>query len=624
MDPTFGQPQNDDEDAVGSAPGAPRTPLSGLAGTQSERRLTQREVEALRNVKRNVDGAKTAGWIIGGAVSWYMLSRRKPRPSNLQLAGLSFVGAMGASFLLMPFGILMSKGALQNVEDPQHLKRVLAGAIEEKRRGGILPPARAATSPSSAEGEQGWNDASGGNEYSDTGSFAPRAEASHIESAPYSRASGSILDPFYPRQDAPASYSRDGPTASSSQSLDSTSDGEAQPSSRWAQLRNARGVEPSKWELIRQENARNAYNRRSQSSTNQSPQEVDERVSQTSGLSTLPGANIDRDPRWSSTPARGSSGRAGYDQLDGWGSGEFVQESGDAPYSRGLGGQRQYNINSVNEEDVALSGFEVDSNAPFKVAKGSLLAALAGAVSGSVYGIIKGQTGAGTIVASRMGFNMFAFGFPFFAIREYAVNPGLALIARENRFEHPTSHNVYIHPRPNPHTCDLASSGISGAIVGGGLAGFARGRQLIPSGIIMFGLACTGLQFAGNELRFARQKLLTREAAPAPAVVATPSTASSPSPVERTDVRTEAEAIGKAASGPMRAASASTSGSTGKGWLSTLKSLSPVRSVSDEEYEAKLQERLRGVDARLAGVREELRELELEEAKAAGGAVASK
>lgn len=35
-------------------------------------------------------------------------------------------------------------------------------------------------------------------------------------------------------------------------------------------------------------------------------------------------------------------------------------------------------------------------------------------MGGSAYGVVTGKSGAGLVAGSRMGFNMFAFGFPFF------------------------------------------------------------------------------------------------------------------------------------------------------------------------------------------------------------------
>lgn len=45
-------------------------------------------------------------------------------------------------------------------------------------------------------------------------------------------------------------------------------------------------------------------------------------------------------------------------------------------------------------------------------------------------------------------------------------------------------------------------------------------------------------------------------------------------------------------------------------WLNKVKNAMPIRSVSDEEYESKLKERLSGVNQRMADVEKEIREIE--------------
>ncbi len=75
------------------------TRLPGLAGTQSEKQLTQRELAALKTIKRNVDTTKYAGWLLGAAGTWVLLSRRKPPPRMIPKLGWSVVGGwLGGAF----------------------------------------------------------------------------------------------------------------------------------------------------------------------------------------------------------------------------------------------------------------------------------------------------------------------------------------------------------------------------------------------------------------------------------------------------------------------------------------------------------------------------------------------
>ena len=102
-----------------SKTGGGGTRLPGLAGTESEKQLTQRELAALKTIKRNVDTTKYAGWIVGAAGTYVLLSRRKPPPRMISKLGWSVVGGLGGSFLTMPIGILLSRDVLKDVEDPQ-------------------------------------------------------------------------------------------------------------------------------------------------------------------------------------------------------------------------------------------------------------------------------------------------------------------------------------------------------------------------------------------------------------------------------------------------------------------------------------------------------------------------
>lgn len=73
------------------------------------------------------------------------------------------------------------------------------------------------------------------------------------------------------------------------------------------------------------------------------------------------------DPRWSSPQSFSP-------QSSGWGDSEFIDESG----GRGAQ-QRKYGVLSVIEEEHQkgrLQGFQIESDAPIQVAKGSLLAGM--------------------------------------------------------------------------------------------------------------------------------------------------------------------------------------------------------------------------------------------------------
>ena len=143
-------------------------------------------------------------------------------------------------------------------------------------------------------------------------------------------------------------------------------DGSPVQATRWAQLRGERGVEPSKWEKIRQENARNAYQtQRASAPTTEAGAGSMARTSTPVDINMSGGSD---DPRWTSGGGGGSA--SGRDQMEGWGQAEFIQEPAERKSN-----QRRYGVLSVNEE--------VESSAPLRVAKGSLLAGMFFAADGN-------------------------------------------------------------------------------------------------------------------------------------------------------------------------------------------------------------------------------------------------
>ena len=605
------------------------TRLPGLAGTESEKQLTQRELAALKTIKRNVDTTKYGGWMLGAAGTYVLLSRRKPPPRMLSKLGWSFVGGLGGSFLTMPIGILLSKSALQDVEDPQHLRQVLAGAIEEQRQGKrpqvrVAPPKGLNGETDFEQPQQEWGGERSAQSY-DPG-FDSNGAATNGPSG------DGFVSSSSPQPSSSTRTNSMGASGAASQpsSAATPPDGTG-PGTRWAQLRGERGVEPSKWERIRQDNARTAYSRSTSSQAEQpsskepssafgDSQSAQPRQhstgstpfpsrpasrSQDEPVMTLSGA--EDDPRWSS-PAAFSP------QSSGWGNNEFLDDPAvGANERRGAGAKRGYGILSVVEDGEANSGLQLESDAPIQVVKGSLLTALVGGVSGSIYGVMRGRQGAGTVLGTRMAFSSFAFAFPFFAVREYVISP---VINRTSSGPDPANRDMRLRiVTRNRHTHNLLASGLAGAVVGAGAAGFSRGPAAIHKGIATFGIACTGLQFAGNEMRIVRDALI--RPAPRSAPIAVPVTGSMTSnssdaavsaSLDTTpllDIEPKPAQTQQTLEGAHKAAEQGS-----KSWLSKIKNAMPIRSVSDEEYETKLKERLSNVNQRMADVETEIREIE--------------
>lgn len=597
------------------------TRLPGLAGTQSEKQLTQRELAALRTIKRNVDTTKYAGWLLGASGTWILLSRRKPPPRMIPKLGWCVVGGLGGSFLTMPAGILLSRNVLRDVEDPQHLRKVLAGAIEEQRQGrkpqvGVAPPKglNGESDFEQAQQQAEWGGEQSAQNY--TAGFDNENVAANTVTA-HSTAQGST------------SIRSGGNTSDRSGTprppADAAPDGTG-PGTRWAQLRGERGVEPSKWERIRQDNARTAYSRstaassdaeqsnwqdlsssynnNSQSSSEQ--QQTDKRFSSSrtpprstdEPVMTLSGA--EDDPRWSS-PATFSP------RSSGWGNNELLDDpAAQSQTRRGPGSTRSYGILSVLEETSSntASEYQLESDAPIQVVKGSLLSALAGGTCGSIYGVLKGRQGAGTVLGTRMAFSTFCFAFPFFAVREYILSP---ILKRTSSGPDPANRHMRLSAvAKNRHTHNLIASGLAGAVVGAGAAGFTRGPAAIHKGALTFGLACTGLQLVGNQARIVRDTIIRRTPRPvsvpdsmsAHHVLSDPPAPAPPAPSASEDVQPEASTHDEAKQADQR------------DWLSKVKRAMPIRSVSDQDYEEKLKHRLANVNHRMADIEIEIREIE--------------
>ncbi|KAJ9479417.1 hypothetical protein PHBOTO_002893 [Pseudozyma hubeiensis] len=607
-----------DSDGFGSSPSSNNggTRLPGLAGTQSEKQLTQRELAALKTIKRNVDMTKYAGWLLGASGTWILLSRRKPPPRMIPKVGWCVVGGLGGSFLTMPAGILLSRNVLKDVEDPQHLRKVLAGAIEEQRQGkrpqvGVAPPkglngeAGFDQQQQQQQPQQEWGAEKTAQSYG-TGFDDRNATADTFNA--YSTAQGTV---------GTRSGGNNGRNTSTETSANAAPDGTGS-GTRWAQLRGDRGVEPSKWERIRQDNARTAYSRSATSSRAEQNNSDDPSASysdqpQTASTQTRPEqpfnasrsqprnrdepvmtlSGTEDDPRWTS-PASFSP------QSSGWGNDEFVDDPAASKGRQNSSSRRGYGILSV-VEDNASSEYQIESDAPVQVVKGSLLSALVGGVSGSIYGVLKGRRGAGTVLGTRMAFSTFAFAFPFFAVREYVMSP--VLNRSSSGFDPANRHMRLRTVAKNRHTHNLLASGLAGAVVGAGAAAFTRGPAAIHKGIVTFGVACTGLQLAGNEARIVRDTMIR----PAPRAVSVPE-----SMTAQTDPSEPTVAAPQAAETPIDVQPKQGQSEQGEkpSWLNKVKKAMPIRSVSDQEYEDKLKQRLTSVNQRMADVEMEIREIE--------------
>lgn len=185
--------------------------------------------------------------------------------------------------------------------------------------------------------------------------------------------------------------------------------------------------------------------------------------------------------------------------------------------------------------------------------------------------------------------------------------------------------NDFYDAKPSMHTKNVGASAISGAIVGGGLSAYFRaylrlcsrcgnprqassslpfpplslsrlgGPQKLLPGLTTFAVLCTSMQLLGNELRVLRVHMLTERDEAPDAVGSATQTLPSLREAHAASLPVDAP--------PQPVESAASTDSDWLGWIgSYLVSLSPVRKVSDGEYQEQLQTRRRHVLEKLREV----------------------
>lgn len=199
------------------------------------------------------------------------------------------------------------------------------------------------------------------------------------------------------------------------------------------------------------------------------------------------------------------------------------------------------------------------------------------------------------------------------ATREYLISP---IINRTSSGPDPEHRHMRLKATPNKHTDKLAASGISGAVAGAGYAAYGKGLQAAPKGGLTFGVLCIGLQLAGNEARNARNSILRPyRPSPAPPAAAAMSSQREVVPtLAMSDVQTPVTAdasrqqLDKSGADLVKDKEKQTST-----LMSKLESVMPFRKLSDEEYEATLDDRLKKIHERIADIEAEISDIEAKE-----------
>ncbi|KAH9952116.1 hypothetical protein B0H21DRAFT_14850 [Amylocystis lapponica] len=164
----------------------------------------------------------------------------------------------------------------------------------------------------------------------------------------------------------------------------------------------------------------------------------------------------------------------------------------------------------------------MDPSTPLVVAQGAVITSAVTGIFAGIHGIFKGTGPAGQIgpLAASAGINGGIAGATFFSFREYVVSPVLfsALsethyarrirdLQAQRRVGRPSGEKLTWWDMRMSKVPDTA---ISGALTGGLLNAWKRGRPGIVPGVTTATLVCTFLQLAYNELGITRIKYISR------------------------------------------------------------------------------------------------------------------
>ncbi|KAF9974013.1 hypothetical protein BGZ73_002710 [Actinomortierella ambigua] len=226
--------------------------------------------------------------------------------------------------------------------------------------------------------------------------------------------------------------------------------------------------------------------------------------------------------------------------------------------------------------------------ATIDLAKGTAVAALAGATAGATIGILRQKPVMN--YAFSGGLNASLFGMTFIASREAFL--------RYQRAQNP----AYGLKDSQTMSIDMLwSSTLAGAFTGGVLATLARGPKALPSGSFMFGVMGFSGQWIVNRLHRMRQERILAS----PALMDTTSkptpTATAPAPATETATATPVathSSASPASSGVTSTLAAHTHQQ--KEGASKLLNVLPVRGTHMDDYEVKLRTRLENIDKEVA------------------------
>ncbi|PWN38833.1 hypothetical protein IE81DRAFT_369543 [Ceraceosorus guamensis] len=224
----------------------------------------------------------------------------------------------------------------------------------------------------------------------------------------------------------------------------------------------------------------------------------------------------------------------------------------------------------------------------------STLCTFATASTVGLIGVAQGNAASAPLVF-KSSLNAFPFFFPYFAIRNYIVQPFVL------------PRNTHANWSAWKHVEGTASSSLSGSIVGAFFASYHRGRSAFLKGALTFGVLAGAGQIALNEVLIAYDYLRPGVGSAEDSSPPESAASASPSP-SALDLRASA-ATSTSSDSSSASPSAASAAAAAPTWYQTLKSYSPVQRLSDEEYVSRLSERRREIEAKLVQLRLEVEQV---------------
>jgi len=224
----------------------------------------------------------------------------------------------------------------------------------------------------------------------------------------------------------------------------------------------------------------------------------------------------------------------------------------------------------------------VDPQVTVKITTGTATATAVGFMSGGAYGLfVRGMNP--IVTAASMGLNFGIVSLGFFSVRELLVSPLLVknlhweeyVRRRHSQVAGELSSSLPVPSFSQMRTEGLLDTALAGACIGAALNSARRGVRGVIPGAVTVSLASSGVQYVTNSLYIARLQYLAAQTRDAAVAVTSP-----------TDNKHTPSHHPQTSSAPLPTLNL----------FDTLKSFSPVKRLTPEEFAALKEREKRGED----------------------------